>query len=208
MGYDSVIKVSEVPGSGPRQAPYLPEDTVIFYVELGRRGDIGRVSPACDPALPQCAAVLPSGVALELRRVVPGLPVWLVPEHGTWVDTLAFDDTARSNGPRGTVVTSYGPVRDTVMGGLHYWVVPWRAERRSFRRPPDGAGFMPEQPSTNDGLTLIDKARLIPVFSTWLGAVAAPPQLQESGVDASGFRARAYLVDSPFDSAFAPERRR
>ena len=206
MVYDSVLKTTIVPGGPAQLAPYLPEDTLAFYLELGRRGDLGRVVAGCDPALPECAAVLPSSVAIELRRMVPSLPMWPVPRGGTWTDTLRFDDAGRPSGTRGTFVTTYGPVRDTSMGGAEYWLVPWHTIKRAFRRPFAGAGLAPEQPAEDDGLTLIDKRRLLPVFSTWAGAAGAPRELRAIGIEASAFRARVYLVDSPFDSAFAPSR--
>ena len=203
--YDSVLKTSQVPGEPPRIAPYLPEDTLAFYVELGRLGELGRVVAGCDPALAACAAALPSAVAMEVRRMVPRLPVWPVPAGGTWEDTLRYDDAARPGGTRGTLITRYGPVRDTAMGRASYWMVPWRSSKQAFRRPPEGAGFAPEQPAEDAGLTLIDKQRLIPVFSTWAGAIGAPPELRAIGIEASAFRARVYLAGSPFDSAFAAE---
>lgn len=202
--YDSVVKTVLVPGAPPQLAPYVPEDTLAFYVWLGRRGDLGRVVAGCDPVLPECAAALPSGVAMEVRRLVPGLPIWPVPPGGTWVDTLRFDDASRPAGTRGTFVTTYGPVRDTSMGGVAYWMVPWQSVKQAFRRPRDGAGFLPERPSEDQGLTLIDRRRLLPVFATWVGAIAAPRELRSIGIEASAFRSRIYLVDSPFDSAFAP----
>ena len=203
--YDSVLRLTAGAGGTGRE-PYHPEDTLAFYLDLGRRGEI-RIVPACDPAVAACAAVLPGVVALELRRLIPGLPPWMAPPGARWDDTLVFDDTSRPAGSRGRVVTTYGPVRDTVIGGVEYWRVGWHAVRQAFRRPPGGAGFAPERPTDEDGLTLIEKRRLIPAFSTWAGAVAAPPGLRAMGIDASGFRARAWLVGSVFDSAFGPERR-
>ncbi len=204
--YDSVLKTALVPGEPVAVAPYLPEDTLAFYVDLGRRGDLGRVTAGCDPVVPACATVLPSAVAMELRRIVPGLPVWPVPVGGTWTDSLRFDDAARPGGSRGSLVTSYGPVRDTTIGGTAYWLVPWNTRKVAFRRPEAGSGLAPERPVRDDGLTLIDKRRLLPVLSTWAGALAAPPELRAIGIEASAFRTRVYLVGSPFDSAFAPTR--
>jgi hypothetical protein len=201
--YDSVLKTSIVAGQPPQLAPYLPEDTLAFHVPLGKRGDIGRVVAGCDPAVPACAAALPSAVAMELRRIVPGLPMWPVPPRGTWVDTLPFDDASRPNGTRGFFITRYGPVRDTTIGGTAYWMLPWHSVKVAFHRPPGGAGFAPERPTEDDGLTLIDRRRLLPVFTTWAGAVPAPPGLRAIGIEASAFRARAYLSGTPFDSALA-----
>jgi hypothetical protein len=204
--YDSVLKTSLVPGAPPSLAPYLPEDTLAFYLALGRRGELGPVVAGCDPALPACDAALPSTVAMELRRFVPRLPVWPVPAGGTWMDTLRFDDTARPGGSRGTFVTAYGPARDTLIGTVHYWVVPWRSWKQAFHRPPNGAGFAPEQPAEEAGLTLIDKSRDLPVAATWAGAVTAPPDLRAIGIGASAFRTRVWLAGTYFDSVFAAER--
>ena len=208
LGYDSVIRVTLLPNGQGQLSPYLPEDTLAFYLDLDRRGYIAEVEPGCDPSVPACAAVLPSSVAMELRRVIPRIPLWEVPRGSTWADTLSFDDARRVGGARGSFVTTYGPVRDTTIGGVDYWMVPWHDARRAFRIPALGTMLAPEQPVEEDGLTLIDKARLLPVFSTWAGTVAAPEQLRAMGIDASGFRARAYLVDSQFDSAFAEPARR
>jgi hypothetical protein len=201
--YDSVVKTSLVAGQPPRIAPYLPEDTLGFYVPVGRRGEIGRVVAGCDPAARECAAALPSAVAMEIRRMVPGLPLWPIPPGGVWEDTLLFDDAARPGGTRGTFITAYGPVRDTIIHGVRYWLVPWRSVKRAFHRPPSGAGFAPEVPLEDAGVTLIDRRRLLPVLSTWAGASAAPAALRAIGIEASAYRARAYLADTPFDSAFA-----
>jgi hypothetical protein len=203
--YDSVWKTSMVAGGPPQVAPYLPEDTLAFHVGLGRRGDLGRVVAGCDPAVAACAAALPSVVAMEIRRIVPGLPMWPVPPGGTWVDTLPFDDATRPTGTRGTFVTMYGPVRDTTMGGVRYWMVPWRSRKVAFHRPPGGAGLAPETPVEDAGLTLIDRQRLLPVFATWAGAVTAPAALRAMGIEASAYRARAYMAGTPFDSAYAAE---
>ena len=201
--YDSVLKTSLVSGEPPRLAPYLPEDTLAFSLGLGRRGELGRVVAGCDPALEACAAALPSTVAMEMRRIVPGLPMWPIPTGGTWVDTLRFDDSARPGGSRGTFVTSYGPVHDTVIAGSHYWMVPWRSVKVAFHRPPGGVGFAPERPSDEVGMTFIDKRREVPVMATWVGAASAPPELRAIGIEASAFRARAWLAGTPFDSMFA-----
>lgn len=205
--YDSVLKTSEVPGSGPRLAPYMPEDTLSFYVSLGRHGELPRIELGCDPAVRECGEALPSVVQQELRRLIPRLPLWEAPRGSVWVDTLAFDDAARPRGTRGMVVTQYGPARDTVIGGRGYWMIGWHSVRTGFRRVPGPSIIAPEQPVEEDGVTLVDKARLIPIFSTWAGALAAPPDLAAQGIESTGFRGRAYLTGSVFDSAFAFEER-
>jgi hypothetical protein len=203
--FDSVLKTSVVAGQSALLAPYAPEDTLAFYLPIGRRGEIGRVVAACDPAVRACAAALPSAIAMEMRRIVPGLPLWPVPPGGVWEDTVQFDDAARPGGTRGTFITTYGPVRDTAIGAVRYWMVPWRSVKRAFHRPPAGVGLAPEVPQEDAGLTLIDRRRLLPVIATWAGASAAPASLRAIGVEASVSRARAYLTGSPFDSALAAQ---
>lgn len=202
LGYDSVLRLRIRDGRAAL-APLLPEDTLAFYVGLGRRGELAGLMPACDPAVAACAAALPSTVLLELRRIIPALPAWMAPALASWEDTLRFDDAARPFGSRGQVITRYGPVRDTTVHGVEYWMVGWHSRRTSFRRPPGGAGFAPDLPTEEDGLTLIDKQRLVPAFSTWVGVAAAPPALRAAGIDASAFRARTWLVGTPFDSVLA-----
>lgn len=198
---DSVLKTSQRPGEPLVLVPYTPEDTLAFYVKLGAHGELTDISLGCDPALPACAEALPSSVALALRRIIPRLPIWEAPQGGGWVDTLAFDDASRPGGTRGTVITSYTGRRDTIIGGQAYWVVGWRATHMSFRRGAGAAGVASETPVEEDGITLVDKRLLLPVLSTWAGAVAAPPQLRALGATASGFRGRAVLGGSPFDSS-------
>lgn len=200
---DSVLKTSQRPGEPLVLVPYTPEDTLAFYVKLGAHGELTDISLGCDPAVPACAEALPSSVALELRRIIPRLPIWEAPQGGGWVDSLAFDDASRPGGTRGTVITNYTGRRDTVIGGQAYWVVGWRSVRTAFRRGAGAAGLAAEAPVQEDGITLVDKRRLLPVFSTWAGAVAAPPRMRAIGATASGFRGRAYLGGSPFDSSMA-----
>src|SRR5262249_19198336 len=113
LGYDSVLRVTLMPDGQGQVTPFQPADTLVFYLDLDRRGDIGALQPGCDPAVPACAEVFPSSVAAELRRVIPHIPLWEVPRGATWTDTLTFDDGRRPGGSRGKVVTTYGPVRDT-----------------------------------------------------------------------------------------------
>jgi len=197
---DSVLKTSQRPGEPLVLVPYLPEDTLAFYVKLGSHGELTDVSLGCDPAVPACAEALPSSVMLELRRIIPRLPIWEAPQGGGWVDTLAFDDASRPGGTRGSVITSYTGRRDTIIGGQAYWVVGWRSARSAFRRGAGAAGIAAEGTVEEAGITLVDKRQLLPVLSTWAGAVAAPPAMRAIGATASGFRGRAYLGGSPFDS--------
>jgi len=197
---DSVLKTSQRPGEPLVLVPYTPEDTLAFYVSLGAHGELSGISLGCDPALPACAEALPSSVALELRRIIPRLPIWEAPQGGGWVDTLSFDDASRPGGSRGAVITSYTGRRDTVIAGEAYWVVGWRSVRNAFRRGAGATGFVMDDPVSEEGVTLVDKRRLLPVVSTWAGAVAAPPAMRALGATASGFRGRAFLGGSPFDS--------
>jgi hypothetical protein len=201
-GQDSVLKTGARPNEPPHLVSYTPEDTLTFYVKLGRRGELDDVRLGCDPALPECAQALPSAILLELRRVIPRLSTWEAPANSGWQDTVAFDDASRPGGTRGSMITSYTGRRDTTIGGHEYWLVGWRSVRQAFRAGAGAAGMASETPVSEDGVTLVDKRRLIPVLSMWAGAAAAPPAMQSMGATASGFRGRAYLVNSPFDSLY------
>lgn len=200
---DSVLKTSQRPGGPLLLVTYTPEDTLAFTVRLGTHGELTDMRLGCDPALPECAVALPSAVTMELRRIIPRLPVWEAPSGGGWQDTLTFDDAARPGGTRGTVISRYTGRRDTVIYGREYWMIGWRSLRQSYRQGAGAAGIVAETPVQEDGITLVDKRLLVPVFAIWAGAVAAPPELRAIGATASGFRGRAYLAGSPFDSAYA-----
>jgi len=205
--HDSVLKTSRIPGGVPSALPHSPEDTLVYYLRLGRYGDVTDVQLGCDPAVPQCADALPSLIRLELRRIIPRLWAWGAPRGGWWVDTLSWDDAPRSRGARGTVVTTYTAARDTTIAGRGYWMVGWTSVRQAFRRadPRGPAGILAETPVREIGVSFVDKRRLLPVYSTWAGAVTAPEQLRALGATAEGFRGRAYLVGTRFDSVFAQE---
>lgn len=198
--HDSVLKTGQRPGEPEMLVPYVPEDTLAFTVKLGTHGEVTDVVLGCDPAVPECAEALPSSIDLELRRIIPRLPIWEAPSGSGWEDTLHFDDAARPRGTRGTMVTVYTGRRDTVIGGEGYWVIGWRSDRVAFARGA-GAALHAQAPVHEEGVTLVSKRLQIPVLSTWAGAVAAPPELQALGATASGFRGRAYLTGSPFDSS-------
>jgi hypothetical protein len=153
----------------------------------------------------ECADALPSAIRLELRKILPRLPVWEVPRGGGWVDTLAWDDAPRPRGARGTVVTTYSAASDTTIAGRSYWVVGWRSVRQAVRRadPRGPAALSAETPVEETGAAFVDKVLLLPVYSTWAGTVTVPEQLHSLGATTAGFRGRAYLVGTPFDSAFA-----
>ncbi len=199
---DSVLKTSREP-EGLRLVPYALEDTLAYYAKLGRQGEVTEVVPGCDPAVAACAAALRSLMPLELRRIIPRLPLWSPPRGATWDDTLSFDDAARPEGTRGTVVTRYDAARDTVIGGEAYWLVPWQSVRQAFRRPAPTEVLAAEPPVNETGVTFVEKRRLLPVFSTWVGTALATPAMRRLGATATGYRGRAYLAGSPFDSLHA-----
>lgn len=199
---DSVLKTTDR-GAGRSLVPYAPEDTLAFFAKLGRQGELTGVVPGCDPALPACAEVLPSAMPLELRRIIPRLPVWEVPRGVSWEDTLRFDDAARPGGTRGTVVTSYEPARDTLIGGVAYWMVVWHSTRQAFRRPSPTEVIAPEPPTREDGVTFVEKRRLLPAFSAWAGVTLAGGPMRDLGARAVGYRGRAWLPGSVFDSLYA-----
>ncbi len=198
-GFDQILKTRQVPGDSMELVPLTTEDTLDYYVDLGARGELASATLGCDPVVPACADALPSSIRLELRRVVPRLSVWPVPRGGSWVDTLAFDDAARPRGSRGHVITRYTSTADTVIDANEYWAITWQSLRTSFRRAQRGGGLAPEVQVEEVGLTLVDKRQQVPVFSTWAGALAAPPELRQLGATGTGYRGRAYLRGSPFD---------
>ncbi len=197
---DSVLKTSQRPGEPLRLIAYEVEDTIGFYVSIGRRGEITRLQLGCDPALPACAGALPSGALLQLRRFIPRLPLWEAPRGSSWEDTLEFDDTSRPGGTRGAMLTRYTGRGDTVISGREYWIIAWRSVRAATR-PSERAPASTRE----DGMTLVEKARLMPVFAVWAAAVVAPPALRAIGATGTGYRGRAYLAGSVFDSLYSRE---
>jgi hypothetical protein len=200
---DSVLKTAQRPGDPPQLVAYSAEDTLGFYVSLGRRGEIAKVQLGCDPAVTACAAALPSNVALELRRLIPRLPLWPAPRGSSWDDTLEFDETGRPGGTQSAMITRYTARADTVVSGRTYWVVGWHSARHAYRRGTTDLGA--EAPVQEDGMTFVEKGRLLPVYATWAGAVAASPDLRALGASGVGYRGRAYLAGSVFDSLYARE---
>lgn len=192
---DSVFKTRNDPGAPLVARPYGPEDTLSWYLRLGSLGEFTDVMAACDPALPACRAVPRSALAAGLRRFIPRLSEWPVPAGGSWTDTLSLVD--QHSGTRGALTTLYHVGRDTTIGGEVYWTVGWRAELRAYR-PGSFAAPVALPPSREDGVTLVEKRRRIPVLATWAGVRVVPgdggPPL------ATGFRGRAWLAGSPFDS--------
>ena len=196
--HDSLAKRMSAPGASPTGGRLNAEDTLRYYLRLTRLGAFERVEPACDPTVPECAGALPSSLPLELRHVIPRLPVWWPPKGHEWVDTLAFDDLPRPGGARGRVVTTYRDLRDTVVAGHGCWIVSWRSVREAER--PVGGAMVADAPVEERGDVLVDKQRLIPVFAGWYGATAAPPALKALGVTANVHQGRAWLVGGVFDS--------
>jgi len=194
--HDSVVKENLLPGRPALIEPYVAEDTLHYYVALDRRGQVTHSEPGCDPGVPACRDALPSALPLEMRRLIPRLPLWAAPRGYTWVDTLVFDDTPRPRGSRGSVVTSYRVSGDTVISGDPMWVVVWRAVRRTFSGVGGSLGIAANVPVEETGLVYIDKDRQIPVFATWAGGVAAPSGMRAMGIRGTGFRGRAYLAGS------------
>lgn len=203
--YDSVTKVSLAPGRPPEFHPYAPEDTLQYYVGLGRRGEFSDAEPGCDPALADCREVLPSMLPMELRRLVPRLPQWEPPRGYAWEDTLVFDDRRSARGQRGSVVTTYRVVGDTVVATSGLWVVAWRSLRRSYSTAAGPGGLAPGVPVEERGTVYLDKTRRMPVFAMWAGGAAAPENLRSLGVTGTGYRGRAYLAGSVIEQVLSPE---
>lgn len=203
--HDSVIKESLAPGRAPVLEPFEPEDTLHYYVELSRRGEAEHAEPGCDPALPACREALPSSLPLELRRLIPRLPVWAPPPGSIWEDTLTFDDTPRPRGVRGLVVTTYRVAGDTVIAGGSFWMVTWRAIRRTFTGTGGLGAPVANPPIEERGMVFIDKDRQLPIFATWAGGAVAPAGLRAAGVTSTGFRGRAYLAGSLVEQLLSPE---
>lgn len=205
--HDSLKKVNTVQGAPPSNAPLWPEDTLQYYVRLGRLGEFLGSEPGCDPAVAACHEALPSALPMELRHIIPRLPVWWPPKGYEWEDTLAFDDLPRARGSRGSVITYYRASRDTVLGGRAYWIVTWHAIRRAYRNAANGS-IIADPPIEESGAVYVDKQLLVPVYAGWLGAVAAPPELRALGVTGTGFQGRAFLVGSALDSLQASQEAR
>jgi len=196
---DDLGSVSTFSDSRSAGRQIWPEDTLHYFVRLSRLGEITESVPECDPAVPECRAALPSALPLEMRRIIPRLPVWWPPKGHEWVDTMAFDDLPRARGSRGSEITYYRAARDTVLAGRGYWVVTWTSARRAVRDTPSGAAIA-DAPVEWEGTVYVDKARLIPACAVWSGAPEMPPELQVPGVTGTWLRGRAYLVGSAFDS--------
>jgi hypothetical protein len=195
---DSVTKIALEAGRPAAPAPMNPEDTLHYLVRLGRLGEVIDVEPDCDPTVGACAAAFPSALPLELRRIIPRLPVWWAPQGYAWADTLAFDDLPRPGAARGAVLTIYRVLGDTALAGRRFWVIGWSSVRQAWR--PAGSAMVPDPVTREYGHVLVDKAQLLPVYAQWYGALPAPPSLRPLGVTGTGYRGRAWLAGSLFDS--------
>lgn len=196
--HDSISKRMSAPGAPPVGGRLQTEDTLRYYLRLSRLGAFERIEAACDPTVAECGRALPSALPLELRHVIPRLPVWWPPKGHEWVDTLSFDDLPRPGGARGRVVTTYRDLRDTVVAGHPCWMVSWHSRKEAERQV--GANMVADPPDEERGDVLVDKQKLIPVFAGWYGAAAAPPALRALGVTANAHQGRAWLVGGVFDS--------
>jgi hypothetical protein len=196
---DGVATVQSNPGSAPQGGRLDPADTLHYYLRLTRLGEFNDVEPGCDPAVSACHDVLPSALPLELRRVIPRLPVWWPPKGHQWVDTLRFDDLPRPGAARGLLITTYRDGRDTAIAGRKYWRVTWKSVKAAARL---SNGAMVADPDVEAyGNALVDKDRLIPVLTSWYGTLAAPPASRAAGVTATAIRGRAWLAGGGVDSA-------
>jgi len=199
--HDSISKTATAPGARPSDMRLSPEDTLRYFVGLSRLGVFQNLQPACDPTVPACGNAYPSALPLELRHLIPRLPVWWPPKGHEWVDTLRFDDLPRPGAARGQVVTTYRDLRDTVVAGRACWTVSWHARTEASRPVGAGGALVPDAPTEERGDVLVDKETLMPLFAAWYGAAAAPAALRAVGVTANAHQGRAWLVGSVFDSA-------
>lgn len=199
--FDSVLKTVQE-SAGVALVPFELEDTIALYVVPGPRGELANLELICDPAVAECASALPSIAHLELRRVIPRLPVAELNVGTTWADTLRYDEAARPRGTRGSVLTTYTVSRDTTIEGVAYQVIGWRSSRQSFRRS-QGAGIAPEPIVIEIGATLIDRGTGLPAMSSWAGTSAVTAELRAAGATSTGFRGRAYRAGTRFDSLYS-----
>lgn len=195
---DSLSRSGWGPGAGSLGERARPSDTLRSYVLLTRLGEFGDIEPGCDPAVAACRDALPSALPLELRHVIPRLPVWWPPKGHEWVDTLRFDDLPRPGGARGALISTYRDVRDTVLAGRGYWLVTWRSTTRASR--PSGGAMVADPTVEEHGYVLVDKQGLVPAYASWQSVLGAPPAPQAIGTTATSLRGRAWLAGSPFDS--------
>ena len=196
------VRLTDLLRGGRASSPLpLPDDTIRYFVRLSRWGEFLSVEPACDPSTMECRDALPSVLLMDLRRVIPRLPVWWPPRGRSWEDTLPIDDSPRPRGLRGALATEYRVPRDTLVGGEAYWVVTSHSAWRPTGTAAAGA-------VEENSVVYVDKLRLIPAFAEWSAGLAPPAGLMGRGAARTVTRGRAVLVGSPFDSrSFAEEAR-
>ena len=201
VSQDSVRLTDLLRGGRPASPLPLSDDTTRYFVRLSRWGEFLSVEPACDPSMRECRDALPSALLMDLRRIIPRLPVWWPPRGRSWEDTLRIDDSPRPRGLRGTLVTEYRVPWDTVVGGEAYWVV---ASHSAWRSTGTAAAGVVEE----NAVVYVDKLRLVPAFAEWSAGLPPPAELMGRGATRTVTRGRAVLVGSPFDSpSFAEEAR-
>jgi hypothetical protein len=202
---DSVRATETRPGAAPSEVAPWPEDTLHYFVRLSRWGEFLSIEPSCDPAVTACREAPPSALPVELRHLIPRLPVWWPPKGAQWEDTLAFDDLPRPRGARGTWAAVCRAARDTAVGEKAYWIVTWHAVRRAVRGGPGGA-IVAEPALEENGRVFVDKQLLIPALAEWWGTTPPPPDLRTLGATRTAIRGRAVLVGSGLDALpFAEE---
>ena len=195
---DSVRLTDSSRGEAPAARPPLPEDTLRYFVRLSRWGEFLSEEPGCDPAVSECQDARPSSLLMRLRRIIPKLPVWWPPRGHPWEDTLVIDDAPRPRGRRGTLVTAYRAVRDTIVAGRAFWIVTSHSVWRSAipESVAGGANGVAEE----SAVVYVDKQRLVPVLAVWRGTRAEPLESPARGVARARIGGRAVLVGSVLDS--------
>jgi hypothetical protein len=196
---DSVVKAVSAAGRPVERGGASAEDTLGYLVGLGRLGEFTSVERDCDPTVGACAEALPSALPVELRRIIPHLPVWWPPRGHWWADTLVFDDLPRPGASRGQVFTYYHVSADSGLADRGYWVVSWHSVRRAWRS--EGGTMVAEPERRVYGSVLVDKARLLPVLANWYGGLSGRGGPDAGDAGRTGFRGRAWLVGTAFDSA-------
>ncbi len=213
--HDSVRRTVRGRGAASVAVPPATGDTLHYFVRLSRWGEFLGIERGCDPAEAACHAVPPSALPLELRHLMPRLPVWWPPKGHEWADTLAFDDSPRPDGARGTVTTVYRAARDTALGGGSYWIVTWRAVRQAVRSAGGGNGggggggaYVAEAEVEESGVVYVDKRRLVPALAVWQGTAVPAAELRSLGASRTEVRGRAVLAGSPLASLRSTEEAR
>ena len=200
VGNEDVSKTTGSPGRAVAVEPPSVEDTLHWFVRLGREGRFFDVQRSCDPSVAACREVPASVFPLALRRVIPHLPVWWPPRGDAWADTLAFDDSSAAGSSRGSRLTVYRAPRDTVIDGRGYWVLTFYSLTRRWQRPGGDSGSVLAPLVAEQGEALVDQERFLPVLVEWSGAVAVPPAALASGALQTRYRGREALVGSRLDS--------